>query len=87
MQLYSTEGPDGTQWMKKDVGVLCLVRDINRRSYFFRLFCTLRNRMIWEHEIYNSMQYLAPKPFLHTFEAEVRLFLWLTQFSLHTFNL
>lgn len=73
VQLYCTEGPDGTHWMKKDIGVLCLVRDINRRSYFFRLFCPLRNRMVWEHEIYNSMQYLAPKSFLHTFEAEERI--------------
>ena len=74
VQMYSTDGPDGVHWVKRDVGILCLVRDTNRRSYFFRLFCLLQNRMVWEHEIYNSMQYLAPRSFLHTFEAEVFIF-------------
>lgn len=71
VQLFATDGPDGVHWIKRDVGILCLVRDINKRSYFFRLFCLIQNRMIWEHEIYSSMQYLAPRSFLHTFEAEV----------------
>uniref|UniRef100_A0A0A9XCC5 Neural Wiskott-Aldrich syndrome protein n=1 Tax=Lygus hesperus TaxID=30085 RepID=A0A0A9XCC5_LYGHE len=26
--------------------------------------------MLWEHELYRDMKYLAPKPFFHTFEAE-----------------
>lgn len=72
IQLYATDGPESTHWFKRDVGVLCLVRDANKRSYFFRLYCLVRNRMVWEHEIYNNMQYLAPRSFLHTFEAEVR---------------
>lgn len=69
--MFATDGPDGVHWIKRDVGILCLVRDNNKRSYFFRLFCLVQNRMMWEHEIYSGMQYLAPRSFLHTFEAEV----------------
>jgi hypothetical protein len=27
--------------------------------------------MVWEHEVYNSMDYRCPKMWLHTFEGEV----------------
>ncbi|XKL64236.1 hypothetical protein PGB90_004322 [Kerria lacca] len=73
VQLFATDGPESVHWVKKDIGILCLVRDPNRRSYFFRLFCLVRKKMVWEHEIYNDMQYLAPRSFLHTFEAEERI--------------
>lgn len=26
--------------------------------------------MLWEHEVYNSMDYKAPMSYFHTFEAE-----------------
>lgn len=70
IQLFSTDGPDGTDWLKRASGVLCLIRDSNRRSYFFRLFCLTRGQLIWEHEVYNSMEYTSPTTYLHTFEAE-----------------
>uniref|UniRef100_A0A0A9X600 Neural Wiskott-Aldrich syndrome protein n=3 Tax=Lygus hesperus TaxID=30085 RepID=A0A0A9X600_LYGHE len=70
VELYSTGSRDSDKWYYKDVGVLCLVKDNARRSYFFRLFCLIKKQMIWEHEIYNNMNYLAPTSFLHTFEAE-----------------
>ncbi|XP_066995437.1 actin nucleation-promoting factor WASL isoform X2 [Anabrus simplex] len=69
-QLFLTDGPDHSTWRKHDVGVLCLVKDSQRRSYFFRLYCVIRRQMVWEHEVYNSLDYQSPKPFLHTFEAE-----------------
>lgn len=28
--------------------------------------------MVWEHEIYNDMEYIASTEFLHTFEGEVK---------------
>ncbi|XP_075228899.1 actin nucleation-promoting factor WASL-like [Lycorma delicatula] len=70
VQLFVTMGPDHNEWVKKDTGVLCLVKDNPKRSYFFRLYCLSRNRLVWEHEIYNEIDYLAPRRFLHTFEAE-----------------
>lgn len=71
VELYTTASRDSDKWYYKDMGVLCLVKDNAKRSYFFRLFCLLKRQMTWEHEIYNNMYYLAPTSFLHTFEAEV----------------
>lgn len=71
VQLFYADGPEGEEWIKIDAGVLCLVRDAQMHSYFLRLYCLSRHEMIWEHEIYKDMEYLAPEPFLHTFEAEV----------------
>lgn len=73
VQLYITQGPHHSQWMKKDTGVLCFVKDNVRKNYFFRIYCFKRNQMIWEHEMYNDMDYMATMPYLHTFEGEVRL--------------
>ncbi|CAB0007657.1 unnamed protein product [Nesidiocoris tenuis] len=70
VELYTTGSRDSDKWQYKDVGVLCLVKDNAKRSYFFRLFCLVKKQMTWEHEIYNNMDYLAPTSFLHTFEAE-----------------
>uniref|UniRef100_A0A1B6CW90 WH1 domain-containing protein n=2 Tax=Clastoptera arizonana TaxID=38151 RepID=A0A1B6CW90_9HEMI len=70
IQLYITIGAEHNEWYKKDTGVLCLVKDNLRRSYFFRLYCPSRQQLVWEHEVYNSMEYNAPQNYLHTFEAE-----------------
>ncbi|CAB3377094.1 Hypothetical predicted protein [Cloeon dipterum] len=70
VQLFSSEPPHHTSWVQRECGVLCLVKDNIRRSYFFRLYCPTRNLMIWEHEVYNHIDYKSPRPFLHTFEAE-----------------
>ncbi|CAK1548741.1 unnamed protein product [Leptosia nina] len=70
VQLFTTEGPGHTEWKKKDTGVLCLVKDNGKRSYFFRIYCLYRKAMIWEHEVYMQIEYKSPRPYLHTFEAE-----------------
>lgn len=71
VQLFSTKGSNDVEWHKQETGVLCLVKDNPRKSYFFRLYCINQKMLLWEHEIYNRMDYLAPRPFLHTFEGEV----------------
>ncbi|XP_069694345.1 actin nucleation-promoting factor WASL isoform X2 [Periplaneta americana] len=70
IQLFVTDPPDHSAWRRSDAGVLCLVKDNMRRSYFFRLYCLSRSQMVWEHEVYNSMDYRSPKSWLHTFEGE-----------------
>ncbi|XP_028158926.1 wiskott-Aldrich syndrome protein-like [Ostrinia furnacalis] len=70
VQLFTTEGPAHSEWKKKDTGVLCLVKDNAKRSYFFRIYCLYRKTMIWEHEVYMQIEYKSPRPYLHTFEAE-----------------
>lgn len=71
IQLYHTQPPSHLQWIKKDTGVLCFVKDNARKNYFFRLYCLKRNNLIWEHEVYNDMDYIVSTEFLHTFEGEV----------------
>ncbi|KRT81418.1 hypothetical protein AMK59_5260, partial [Oryctes borbonicus] len=70
VQLYHTQSPSHSQWLKKETGVLCFVRDNVKKTYFFRLFCLKRNCMIWEQETYTQMEYDHRCPFLHTFEGD-----------------
>ncbi|XP_011875442.1 PREDICTED: neural Wiskott-Aldrich syndrome protein [Vollenhovia emeryi] len=70
IQLYLTEAPLHKDWIKKNTGIITLIRDNPRRSFFLRLYCLQRKMMLWEHEIYNSMDYKAPMSYFHTFEAE-----------------
>ncbi|XP_043285903.1 neural Wiskott-Aldrich syndrome protein-like [Venturia canescens] len=70
IQLYLTQSPSHKEWIKRNAGVITLIRDNPRRSFFLRLYCLQRNAMLWEHEVYNSMEYNAPMPYFHTFEGE-----------------
>ncbi|KAG7189674.1 hypothetical protein KM043_017346 [Ampulex compressa] len=70
IQLYLTEPPIHKDWIKKNTGIITLIRDNPRRSFFLRLYCLQRKAMLWEHEVYNSMDYKAPLSYFHTFEAE-----------------
>ncbi|KAJ1525200.1 hypothetical protein ONE63_010032 [Megalurothrips usitatus] len=70
VQVFQTAAPDHGSWRKRDAGVLVLVKDNCRRSYFFRLYCLTRRQLVWEHEVYSNMEYNTPKPFFHMFEAE-----------------
>ncbi|XP_043484036.1 neural Wiskott-Aldrich syndrome protein-like [Leptopilina heterotoma] len=70
IQLYLTEPPTHNEWLKRNTGVLTLIRDNPKRSFFLRLYCLQRKAMLWEHEIYNAIEYKAPAPFFQTFEGE-----------------
>lgn len=70
VQLFVTAPPHHSQWIKKEAGVLCFVRDNSKKNYFFRLFSLKRNMMVWEHEMYNNMEYVESATFFHTFEGE-----------------
>lgn len=70
IQLFQTQPPHHAQWIKKDIGVLCLVKDNFRKNYFFRLYCFKRSCLIYEQELYNNMDYVVSCPFLHTFEGD-----------------
>ncbi|CAG9769199.1 unnamed protein product [Ceutorhynchus assimilis] len=70
VQLFITSPPSHSQWIKRETGVLCFVRDNIKKNYFFRMFSLKKNRMVWEHEMYNNMEYIESSPFFHTFEGE-----------------
>ncbi|XP_050428511.1 actin nucleation-promoting factor WASL-like [Adelges cooleyi] len=70
VQFFSTDGPESTDWRQKNFGILCFIRDPNRKSYYFRLYCPIRRQLLWEHEMYNGLQYQSTAKFFHCFEAE-----------------
>ncbi|CAH1983230.1 unnamed protein product [Acanthoscelides obtectus] len=69
VQLYQTQSPYHSQWVKKNTGVLCFIKDNTKRNFFFRLYCLKRNSKVWEHEMYNDMEYIEGTPFFHIFEG------------------
>lgn len=72
IELHRSPNSSGEgDWKKEEIGVLCLVQDLHKKCYFFRIFCLLRKRIVWEYEINKSMRYSTPKSFLHSFQAEV----------------
>ena len=70
-QLYTTEQPAHSIWIKRNTGVLCFVRDSSKRSYFIRVYCLLKNEMVWEEEIYDSIYINKSKEYLLDFEGRV----------------
>ncbi|OCT66358.1 hypothetical protein XELAEV_18042614mg [Xenopus laevis] len=64
VQLLVAQGRDW--WTKQFVGVMCLVKDNPRRSYFFQLFDLRAEKMVWEQEIYEQLNYNTPRLYFHT---------------------
>ncbi|GLV39259.1 WASp [Carabus blaptoides fortunei] len=70
VQLYLSQKPSHTSWVKNETGILCFVKDNIKRNYFFRLFCLNRGKMIWEQELYNNFDYKYPQDYFHMFEID-----------------
>lgn len=70
IQLFLTQAPDHYQWIKKDTGVMCFIKDNYRRNYFFRLYCLNRKMLVWEQEMYNNLDYKGSCDYFHSFEAD-----------------
>ena len=58
------------KWNKRSCGVVCLVKDNPKRSYFIRVTDMDRKLVVFDQEIYNQFRYRSPRPYFHTFEAE-----------------
>ena len=58
------------KWNKRSCGVVCLVKDNPKRSYFIRVLDMDRKVVVFDQEIYNQFRYRSPRPYFHTFEAE-----------------
>ena len=58
------------RWNKRSCGVVCLVKDNPKRSYFIRVLDIDRKMIVFDQEIYNQFRYRTPRPYFHTFEAE-----------------
>lgn len=70
-QLYTTEPPAHSIWIKRNTGALCFVRDSSKRSYFMRIYCLIKNELVWEEEIYESIFINKSKEYLLDFEGRV----------------
>ncbi|CAN2389194.1 Wiskott-Aldrich syndrome [Pristimantis euphronides] len=62
--------PSSDYWIKQSCGVVCLVKDNPKRSYFLRLYDITEEKLVWEQEIYQQLMYLTPCPYFHTFPSE-----------------
>ncbi|KAJ8977843.1 hypothetical protein NQ317_007971 [Molorchus minor] len=63
VQLYYTQPPYHSDWLKKGTGVLCFIKDNTKRNFFFRLYCLRQNTKLWEQEMYNNIEYLEATSF------------------------
>lgn len=73
VQLFSTEPPYHSQWLKRYTGALCFVKDSHKRSYYCRLYCLMRNELVWEQEIYDNIKLQILQPYLIVFEGHDNL--------------
>lgn len=70
-QIYLTESPEHQRWIKKHTGALCFVKDNAKRSYYCRLFCLIRHEVVWEQEMYDTVEVTRVRPYLLSFEGQV----------------
>lgn len=71
VQLYITESPAHSLWIKRNTGIACFIRDSTKRSYFVRIYCLMKNELIWEEEMYESIYINKSKEYLLDFEGRV----------------
>ena len=57
IQLFTSSKMEQGQWCKQYAGVICLVKDYTRKSYFFRLF-NLMPKLVWEDELEKDLDYV-----------------------------
>ncbi|XP_070704155.1 actin nucleation-promoting factor WASL isoform X1 [Pempheris klunzingeri] len=57
-------------WSCFGCGTMCLIEDESICSYFLRLYCVKRAKLLWEQELYIPFKYTATRTFFHTFPAD-----------------
>jgi hypothetical protein len=71
--VFETKAPNHDSWQKVgSSGVLCLLKDYNKRSYFLCLFSFSHKKMVWQNELYRQIAVFREAPFLLTFEGKVK---------------
>lgn len=74
VQLYTTEAPAHSSWIKRVNGIACFVRDSSKRSYYIRIYCLAKHELVWEEEMYESIIINKSREFLISFEGQVSIF-------------
>lgn len=94
-QMYTTEGPSHSRWIRKHTGALCFVKDNAKRSYYCRIYCLVKHELLWEQEMYDTIDIARTRPYLLTFEGQVilskrdnlhKMFEWVNE-AIHTWRL
>eukprot|EP00731_Ephydatia_muelleri_P012592 Em0006g1486a len=62
--------PDPSQWTKFKTGVVCLVKDNIKRSYYIRLIDLVTRSMVYEQELYHQFAYKKDTPSFHSFPGD-----------------
>ncbi|KAM8757518.1 actin nucleation-promoting factor WASL [Acanthopagrus schlegelii] len=57
-------------WSCLGCGAVCLIEDESIHSYFLRLYCVKRAKLLWEQELYIPFKYTATRMFFHNFPAD-----------------
>lgn len=65
--------PDPNDWSFSGLtGAIAFVKDNSRDGVYFRMVDLQGTRgVIWEHELYDDMEYNQDRPFFHTFAGDV----------------
>ncbi|XP_043979300.1 neural Wiskott-Aldrich syndrome protein [Gambusia affinis] len=69
LQANDCEG-ESRSWHRVDCGVVCLIEDTSLQSFFLRLYCVQRAKLLWEQELYIPFKYSASRAYFHTFPGE-----------------
>ncbi|XP_054883177.1 actin nucleation-promoting factor WAS [Poeciliopsis prolifica] len=69
LQANDSEG-ESRSWHRVDCGVVCLIEDTSLQSFFLRLYCVQRAKLLWEQELYIPFKYAASRAYFHTFPGE-----------------
>ncbi|VDK55593.1 unnamed protein product [Anisakis simplex] len=72
VQLLRADPHNARVWTRAHVGVVSLVKDYPKRSYFLRLYEIFKNKFVWEQMLYKNFRVssTATCPNLLTFEGD-----------------
>lgn len=69
--LFTTDDPSPPRWIRKHTGALCFVKDNAKWSYFSRIYCLVRQELLWEQEMNGSIEIARTQPNSLTFKSKV----------------
>ncbi|XP_040889316.1 wiskott-Aldrich syndrome protein [Toxotes jaculatrix] len=69
-QVLEAKEGESPGWCCLGCGVVCLIDDESVHSYFLRLYCVKRAKLLWEQELYIPFEYTATCSFFHTFPTD-----------------
>lgn len=68
--------PNPNKWSYTGIqGGLALTRDTKHNTFHFKVVDLDGTRgVIWEHELYDNLEFYQDRPYLHSFAGDVKLF-------------